>query len=67
MNNSNPMQRSCITTAHRTPLVVLLLVLLFCSNALAQSDSPYKDKIDSVFMHIDKSPSRIPTRLLLEK
>ena len=45
---------------------MLLLILLFCSNALAQSDSPHEDQTDAIFYNIDKSPSRIPTRLLLE-
>ena len=45
---------------------MLLLILLFCSNALAQSDSPHEDATDAIFYNIDKSPSRIPTRLLLE-
>ena len=69
MTNFYFMQRSCITPQHcntATPLVIFAMLLLLCSNAFAQSGSPYKDQVDAVFVNLDKSPARIPTGILFE-
>ena len=46
--------------------IIYIFLIFLCSNIFAQSGSPYKDRVDAVFINIDKSPTRIPTRLLLE-